>query len=66
MNSKELEDLAEAVSGEVSVAVFYRAYNRAIYGPGSDRHSFLMIDLAKKKSHPSMFRQGLDTFLVPE
>lgn len=65
MNAKELEDLAEAVSGEVSKEVFYRVYNHAIYGPGSNRHSFLLIDLAKKSTHPSMFRSGLDTFLVP-
>jgi hypothetical protein len=66
MNKRELEDLAEAVSGEVSEEVFYRVYNQAIYGPSSDRHSFLLIDLAKKPDHPSMFRQGYDTFLIPE
>lgn len=66
MNRKELEDLGEAVSGEVSEDVFYSVYNHAIYGPNSDRHSFLLIDLNKKPNHPSMFRQGFQTFLVPE
>lgn len=67
MNNKELEDLTEAVSGEISSDVFYRVYNEAIYGANSDRHSFLMIDLAKKPNHPSMFRgPGFNTFLVPQ
>ena len=66
MNNKELEDLAEAVSGEVSEAVFYKVYNQAIYGPNSDRHSFLMIDLNKKPNHPSMFRgPDFNTFIIP-
>ena len=66
MNKKELEDLAEAVSGEVSEEVFYQVYNHAIYGPNSNRHSFLLVDLAKKSTHPSIFRQGFSTFLIPE
>jgi len=67
MNKKELEDLSEAVSGEVSEEVFYRVYNQAIFGPHSDRHSFLMIDLNKKPNHPSMFRgPDFNTFLIPE
>jgi hypothetical protein len=66
MNKKELEDLAEAVSGEVSEEVFYQVYDHAIYGPNSNRHSFLLVDLAKKSNHPSHFRQGWSTFLIPE
>ena len=66
MNKKELEDLTEAVSGEVSEEVFHQVYDHAIYGPNSDRHSFLLVDLAKKSTHPSMFRQGWSTFLIPE
>jgi hypothetical protein len=66
MNKKELEDLAEAVSGEVSEEVFHQVYDHAIYGPNSNRHSFLLVDLAKKSNHPSMFRQGFNTFLIPE
>lgn len=67
MNKRELEDLAEAVSGEISEEVFHRVYNAAIYGPNSNRHSFLWIDLNKKQNHPSMFRgPDFGTFLVPQ
>ena len=29
-------------------------------------HAFLMIDMHPKKEHPSQFRRGLDTFIMPK
>ena len=54
--------MAEEVGGEVSREVFYRLYEQATAEP----FSMLMIDFHPKPSHPSMFRKGLSTFLIPE
>jgi hypothetical protein len=61
---KELKDVAESVGGEVSEETFMKVYETAI-GEGKN-HEFLMIDLHKKKEHPSCFRQRFDTFIIPE
>jgi len=63
-DKKELQDIAESCSGEISEEVFYNVYDRAI-GDGNN-HEFLFIDLHKKDHHESMFRQRFDTFIIPE
>ena len=61
-SEKDLESIAEEVAGEVSNETFYRVFAQAIDRP----HAFLMIDMHPKKEHPSQFRRGLDTFIVPK
>ena len=62
---KELDDIADSCGGEISKETFVKVYDYAIETGGS--HPFLFIDLHKKPEHPSMFRTGLDTFIiVPE
>ena len=61
-SKKELEDLREAVAGEVPAKVFDRVIDQAHKEP----HDFLMIDLQwKPKIHLSPFRRNFDTYLVP-
>lgn len=61
-NMKELQLIAEEASGEVSVEQFFEIYERAM----TDQYSFLFVDFAKKKPHPSMFRRNFDQWLIPE
>ena len=61
-NQKELEQIAEECSGEISVDQFFDLYDKAI----QTQHDFLFIDFAKKKEHPSMFRRNFNEFLIPE
>ena len=61
-SKKELEDLTEAVAGEVPRQVFKDVFKQAIREP----HDFLFIDLQYKRGvQPSMFRRGLNVYLVP-
>jgi hypothetical protein len=61
-SEKELEEIAEEVSGEIDKKTFYKLYNYATDEP----HSFLFIDLHYKKGiHPSGFRKRFDQFLIP-
>jgi hypothetical protein len=57
----ELEQIKNEVAGEVNETQFQEVYEKATAEP----HGFLMVDLHKKPSHPSMFRANLNTFLVP-
>ena len=59
-SEKELQEIAEEVSGEVSERVFYSVYDQAMQEP----HDFLLIDLHKKPNHPSSFRRNLNEFIV--
>jgi len=61
-DNKELEDIADSCGGEISKETFIKVYDYAIETGGS--HPFLMIDLHKKENHPSMFRTGLDKFII--
>ena len=62
-NDKELQEVQEECSGEISSSVFYEIYQHATEG----EHNALVIDLHYKKDiHPSGFRKNLDTFLLPE
>jgi len=60
-DSKELDQVAREMSGEISPDQFIDVYNQAIVEP----HDFLFIDLHKKESQPSMFRRNYNTYLVP-
>ena len=60
-SEKELQEIAEEVSGEVSEKTFYDVYNQAI----QESHDFLMVDLHKKSSHFSSFRRNFNEFIVP-
>ena len=60
-SEKELEEIAEEVSGEVNEKTFYEVYNRAMQQP----FDFLLIDLHKKNNHPSSFRRNLNEFIIP-
>jgi len=61
-SGKELLEIAEEVSGEVSEQTFIEVYKQAMHDP----HDFLMIDLHPKPNHPSMFRKNFDEFIIPK
>lgn len=60
-SERELAEIAEEVSGEVSEKTFYQVYNQAMQQP----FDFLMIDLHKKDNHPSGFRRNFNEFIIP-
>ena len=60
-SGKELQEIAEEVSGEIDERTFSQVYGQAMQEP----HDFLMIDLHKKENHPSMFRRNFDEFIIP-
>ena len=59
-NEKELDDIKDEFSGEVSKQTFQDIYNKAI----QEQHDFLFIDLHKKPHQPSMFRRNFNEYLV--
>ena len=59
-SGKELAELAQEVSGEISEKIFYDVVLQAHQEP----HDFLMIDLHKKPNHPSMFRKNYTEFVI--
>lgn len=61
-SEKELKEIQEECSGEISEDTFYKLYDYATDEP----FSFLFIDLHKKKEHPSGFRKRFNEFLIPE
>jgi len=58
----ELEQIAESFSVEVSSETFMKMYEKATDEP----HSFLFVDLHKKKEQSSMFRKRFDEYLIPD
>ena len=61
-SEKDLRSIYEEMAGEISEDVFYRLYEQAVgYGP----HQFFFLDMHPKPNHPSAYRRGLDTFLLP-
>ena len=56
----DLNAVADEVAGEVDRETFFRVFKQATNVP----HSFLVIDMHPKPEHPSMFRRGLNTFIV--
>lgn len=61
-SGKQLEEISEECSGEVSTETFLKVYEQATSG---DKHDFLFVDLHKKPNHPSMFRRNLNEFICP-
>jgi hypothetical protein len=61
-SDQELQEIADEAAGQVDRETFFRIYHAAIQGD----HDSLLLDLNPKPEHPSGFRKGLDTFLVPE
>ena len=59
----EQDDIADSVAGEIDRVTFNRVYDEAI-GDG-EGHPFLLVDFAKRKEHPSMFRRRLNEFILP-
>jgi hypothetical protein len=57
---KELQEISEECSAEVSPDTFFKIVKMA----HQDKHDFLLVDYHRKDSHPSAFRRNLDTFLV--
>ena len=59
-DQKQLAEIAEECSGEISPETFLKVYEKAIQG----KHDFLFVDLHPKSNHPSGFRRNLDEFIV--
>ena len=55
-DKKQLTEISEECSGEISPEVFMKVYERAIQG----KHDFLFIDLHPKSNHASGFRKSFD------
>jgi len=60
-NIKELQTIAEELAGEVSPEVFMRLHQEATSIP----YGFLVVDLNKKKTALSAFRQNWNKYLYP-
>jgi hypothetical protein len=60
-SAKDLQAIYEEMAGEVSEETFYSIYNQAT----SEPFGFLFLDMHPKSHHPSPYRKGLDTFLIP-
>ena len=62
-DKKQLQEISEECSGEISPELFMKVYEKAI----QDKHDFLFVDLHFKHNlHPSGFRRNLSEFLIPE
>ena len=60
-DKKQLHEISEECSGEITPETFMQVYVRAI----QDKHDFLFVDLHPKPNHPSGFRRNFDEFIVP-
>lgn len=60
-NAKQLEEISEECSGEVSPETFMSVYKEAV----KEKHDFLFVDLHPKPNHPSGFRRNFNEFIVP-
>ena len=60
-SAKDLQSLYEEMAGEVDETTFFRIYEQAT----SEPFGFLFLDMHPKSNHPSPYRKGLDTFLIP-
>jgi len=60
-SQKELDEIAEECSAEVSTDTFMKLVKEA----HKEKHDFLMIDLHRKDNHPSSFRRNLNEFIIP-
>ena len=59
-SSKELDEVSEECSGEVSKEDFMKLYEYAV----REKHDFLFIDMSPKPEQPSGFRRNLDEYLT--
>jgi hypothetical protein len=59
-DKKELLQVYESMAGEIEEEDFFKAFEYATAEP----HNFLLIDLHKKKEHPSPFRKNFNEFIV--
>ena len=60
-SGKDLKAIYEELAGEVDEDTFFKLYTQATEKP----FQFFVLDMHPKKSHPSPYRRGLDTFLIP-
>ena len=58
-----IKQVAAEFGGEIDEETFMKVYEEATR---DSPHDFLFIDLAKKDSHPSMFRKNFNTFIIPD
>jgi len=61
-DESEVKQIADSFAGEIPVEKFIKLYEIAT----EEEHSFLFVDLHKKKNQPSMFRKRFDTYLIPD
>ena len=61
-SEKQLDEIADECSGEVSKATFMKVYTHAI----QQKHDFLFIDFFKKQEHPSMFRRNFSEYILTD
>ena len=61
-DAAELDDIASSVAGEIDRPTFDRVYGAAI--GDAEGHPFLLVDFARRPTHPSMFRRRLNEFIV--
>lgn len=61
-NMKELDLIATEMAGEVSPEKFKEVYDTVM--ADDSPHTFMFVDLARKKEHPSQFRKNYVEFLV--
>ncbi len=59
-SDSELMSIYESVQGDLTFEKFYQAYDYAT----SRDYGFLLIDLDKKRHHPSMLRSGFDEYII--
>ncbi len=61
-NERELKLISEEFAGEVSPETFFKVYDYAMANGGE--YPFLVVDLHKKKEHPSQFRVNYTSFIT--
>lgn len=62
-DAHELDEIADECGGEIDKETFMKVYEAAIKNP----HDFLLIDLHKKPTAPSMFKRNFNEWiLLPE
>ena len=62
-SDKELKQISDELSGEVSATKFIEIYDYAMNN--GEPYPMLFVDLHPKKEHPSQFRQNYYKFIIP-
>lgn len=60
-NQREIDQVSAEMAGEVSPETFQQVYRYVMSDP--DPHTFLFVDLHRKKEHPSMFRKNYTEYI---